>query len=397
MLNKFDYNKFLSDLNISGEFRVEEDLGNGFVRLRISEAERRQALQDIHCVEDIVVEILRNSRDADSSRVYVATKKIADKKRILYFIDDGCGIPARFHSLIFQSRVTSKLEDGSRDAYGFHGRGMALFSVKLNVEDIKITFSDINRGTCVFVEVDLEKIPEKKDQSLSPKIIKTQSGYELFGGVNNILKIIMDFAVANPKIKYYYGSLTSIVSTISNDYKYFKKNAPDNLINNDAAGKIADFRQFIEKIFKDPSVPLTGFPYYCSNYELIDEVLRSYFNMNLSARSLQRLLYGEIEPLMDIMHTEYGSIEDIGGDNASLLHTGKNGSSQLKKPDNLKLYDESGLAGRFKDEEIKYIINNIKEEVKKIGEKYLLTVEDDIEFKKANNTINFIINLKQKD
>ena len=130
MQKNFDYNKFFSDLNIAGEFRVEEDLGNGFVRLKISEAERRQALQDIHCVEDIVIELLRNSRDAGSKNVFIATKKIAEKRRIIYCIDDGSGIPGKFHNLIFQSRVTSKLEDGARDPYGFHGRGMALFSAR---------------------------------------------------------------------------------------------------------------------------------------------------------------------------------------------------------------------------------------------------------------------------
>ena len=42
--------------------RVEDDLGDGFVRLRVSEAERRQAKQDIRCVEDAVIEMLHNAR-----------------------------------------------------------------------------------------------------------------------------------------------------------------------------------------------------------------------------------------------------------------------------------------------------------------------------------------------
>ena len=42
---------------------------------------------------------------------------------------------------------------------------MALFSIKLNVEDIRIIYSDLKKGTCMLVDVDLEKIPEKKDQS----------------------------------------------------------------------------------------------------------------------------------------------------------------------------------------------------------------------------------------
>ena len=40
--------------SVSGEtfLKVEENLGDGFVRLRISEAERRQAKHDIRSVED---------------------------------------------------------------------------------------------------------------------------------------------------------------------------------------------------------------------------------------------------------------------------------------------------------------------------------------------------------
>ena len=80
MTDHLDFNKFFADLAIGKELKIEEDLGEGFVKLKISEAERRQALQDITCVEDIVVELLRNSRDAGSKNIFVATKKTGDKK-----------------------------------------------------------------------------------------------------------------------------------------------------------------------------------------------------------------------------------------------------------------------------------------------------------------------------
>ena len=111
MQKNIDYNRFFEKLDISRHIKVEEDLGNGFVKLKISEAERRQALQDINSVEDIIIEILRNSRDAASKNIYIATKKVASKRRLIYCIDDGTGIPLKFHDLIFQSRVTSKLEN----------------------------------------------------------------------------------------------------------------------------------------------------------------------------------------------------------------------------------------------------------------------------------------------
>ena len=172
MQNNLNIQKFLSELNIKNVLNIEEDLGNGYVRLKISEAERRQALQDIKCVEDIIVELLRNSRDADSSNIFIGTKKIEDKRRIVHFIDDGIGIPPKFHNVIFESRLTSKLDDGIKDSYGFHGRGMALFSIKLNINDIKITYSDSTKGTSFYLDIDLTKTEEKKDQSIMPLVVR---------------------------------------------------------------------------------------------------------------------------------------------------------------------------------------------------------------------------------
>lgn len=55
---------FIEDVTGDSHLRVEDDLGDGFVRLRVSEAERRQARHDIRSSEDIVIEMLRNARDA---------------------------------------------------------------------------------------------------------------------------------------------------------------------------------------------------------------------------------------------------------------------------------------------------------------------------------------------
>ena len=41
--------EFVSTLSGGDVLRVEESLGNGFVRLRVAEAERRQAKHDIQC------------------------------------------------------------------------------------------------------------------------------------------------------------------------------------------------------------------------------------------------------------------------------------------------------------------------------------------------------------
>ena len=124
---------FVASVNGEANLRVEESLGSGFVRLRTSEAERRQAQQDIRCVEDAVLELVRNARDAGATHVYVASSR-QGSTRTLVVLDNGCGIPRPFWTRVFEPRVTSKLESFHEDAWGVHGRGMALFSISQNAE-----------------------------------------------------------------------------------------------------------------------------------------------------------------------------------------------------------------------------------------------------------------------
>ena len=112
---------FIDDVCGESRLRVEDDLGDGFVRLRSSEAERRQAAQDIRSSEDVVIELLRNARDAGASRIFLATQKTGNE-RLLTVLDDGQGIPAAQHERIFEPRVTSKLDSAHMDKWGMHGR-----------------------------------------------------------------------------------------------------------------------------------------------------------------------------------------------------------------------------------------------------------------------------------
>ena len=108
--------------SVCGEshLRVEDDLGDGFVRLRSSEAERRQAAQDIRCTEDIVIEMLRNARDAGARNIFLAVQR-DDTARSLVIVDDGAGIPEAMHGRIFEPRVTSKLDTARMDKWGCTG------------------------------------------------------------------------------------------------------------------------------------------------------------------------------------------------------------------------------------------------------------------------------------
>ena len=132
---------FIEDVCGEGHLRVETDLGGGFVRLRSSEAERRQAAQDIRSSEDIIIEMLRNARDAHASNIFVACTREGSTRRIV-MIDDGDGVPKHLQQTVFEPRVTSKLDSMHMDKWGVHGRGMALYSIAVNAESATISASD---------------------------------------------------------------------------------------------------------------------------------------------------------------------------------------------------------------------------------------------------------------
>ena len=141
---------FVSAMGGERALRVEENLGEGYVRLRVSEAERRQAKQDVRCVEDVVTEMLRNARDAGARHVYVATGREGDL-RTTTVLDDGCGIPEDMHARVFEARVTSKLESVHMDRWGIHGRGMALFSIRENAVSAEVMSSAPGKGSSIRV------------------------------------------------------------------------------------------------------------------------------------------------------------------------------------------------------------------------------------------------------
>ena len=96
-----DLSSFIEDITGESYLRVQENLGDGFVRLRAKEAQRRQAKQDITCFEDVVLELLRNSRDAHASAIFIASWK-EQGCRYLTVLDDGSGIPEHLHATVFE-------------------------------------------------------------------------------------------------------------------------------------------------------------------------------------------------------------------------------------------------------------------------------------------------------
>ena len=185
---------FVASVNGEGHLRVEYDFGDGFVRLRTSEAERRQAAQDIRNTESIVLELLRNSRDAHASQIFVAMAREGDK-RVLTVLDNGEGIPASMHEHVFEPRVTSKLDTSHMDAWGMHGRGMALYSISVNAEKAFVADSAPALGCSIRVETNVGKLPERTDQSSFPTFELTETGSVNVRGPRNILRTTCEFAI----------------------------------------------------------------------------------------------------------------------------------------------------------------------------------------------------------
>lgn len=208
-----DLLSFVSSFEGGDGLRVEETLGGGYVRLRVSEAERRQAKHDIRCVEDAVIELLRNARDAGARHVFVATSREGNLRSV-YVIDDGSGIPPHMHKRVFDARVTSKLDSMRMDKWGVHGRGMALYSIAQNAVDARVVASDVGMGTSLVATFDVSSVVERADQSTWPTVEKTKKGYEV-RGPRNILRACTEFALeAEGVCNVYVGSASEAIAAM---------------------------------------------------------------------------------------------------------------------------------------------------------------------------------------
>ena len=205
--------RFVASMGGERQLRVEENLGEGFVRLRVSEAERRQAKHDIRCIEDVVIELLRNARDAGARNVYVATGREAGMREVTV-LDDGCGIPPDMQERVFDARVTSKLDSMHLDRWGVHGRGMALFSVRENAEYARVLASGPGLGTAIRVVCDPAKVSERADQSTWPTLSRDEDGAPVVRGPHNIVRACCEFALEERgTCNVYLGSASEIAAT----------------------------------------------------------------------------------------------------------------------------------------------------------------------------------------
>lgn len=273
---------FVESVCGEGHLRVEDDLGDGFVRLRSSEAERRQAAQDIRCTEDIVIEMLRNSRDAGARNIFLAVQR-EDTARSLVVVDDGSGIPAALHGRVFEPRVTSKLDTARMDKWGMHGRGMALYSIAVNAEEARVASSAPGLGSAIAVTTDLTRLGEKTDQSTFPVFEATDAGSQAMRGPKNILRTAAEFALEHRHdCSVYCGSFTEVAATL---YAF-------GMVTTSAAA-----RAFCEDARALPaSKRLAAAADPAALAELAADM-----GLSLSERSARRVMDGQIAPLPSLM------------------------------------------------------------------------------------------------
>lgn len=210
-----DLKTFVGDVMGVSFSQVENDYGDGFVRLRVSEAQRRQAKQDIRCVEDALIELLRNARDAHARTIFVATAR-SGALRTVTVIDDGDGIPSHMHERVFEPRVTSKLDTPVDDEWGVHGRGMALYSIAQNAYEASVVASLPGQGTAMRVVFRIGDITERKDQSTLPRLIAGENAtWTLGAGPHNMARAAAAFALSTHETcRLYWGSPAEIAQAL---------------------------------------------------------------------------------------------------------------------------------------------------------------------------------------
>ena len=274
---------FVDKITGSNTQRISEALGEGFVRLKLGEAEKRQALQDIRCAEDAVIEMLRNSRDAGANVIFVATHK-ADNFRYLTILDNGEGIPASFHKTIFEPRVTTKLDSASMDEWGIHGRGMALFSISANADLAEVSASAKGEGSAIKVLINLENLGEVKDQSTLPDFVTDEESEKILGpGPNNIYKTCGSFALSEGGDSLtFVGSDAEIVSSVRAFFSSSK-----------GKGRFPDA----------PSESRFGILTPLMDAQDGEALVKAadFLGLSISERNAQRILAGEVKPVPDIL------------------------------------------------------------------------------------------------
>jgi Histidine kinase-, DNA gyrase B-, and HSP90-like ATPase len=355
---------FVKKFADSGTMSIEEELGHGYVRLRVTEAERRQALQDIRCVEDVVKELVRNARDAEANIIYITFQKEKGRWRNISALDNGNGIPSTLHRKIFEARVTSKVKDMVEDKFGVHGRGMALYSIKQVADDIRLVNSIEDKGTIIHVRIDTEKIPEKKDQSSFPNLEQDENGDMItMGGPHNVPRVLTEIALSSEKTKLYFGSNAEILATI---YAHS-----------------VELRKFWASGKNDIRKPLWFELGRVKEGRMLHQFALNKLGLAVSERNAFRILEYEIQPLISVNELLKEMRMSLPARRADLHRQPKAGWSDH-------------LARRISQEDMTSISGKVAEAFDDIGKKYYIEV-DTPSIKRRKNRLIISLGLHEKE
>lgn len=358
-----EFNEFVSSVTSDTLLRVEEKLGYGFVRLKVAEAERRQAYHDIRSVEDITRELVRNSRDADAKNIFVGFQKEKSRFRRITVLDDGSGIPSEMHSLIFEPRVTSRCEGFREDIYGVHGRGMALFSIRSRADEITLVSSEQGMGTSIAVMVDTNKLTERYDQATVPSLSVTPEGYEIGTGPHNVPRLLLELSLDSPETDLYIGSFAEVVSTLY----HLNGSKPEEGGNNICSG-------------------LAGI----MDAKRLSSYAEEKLGMPVSERNSYRILNKEIPPLETIIRrsktveTDYVEKRDI----KTVIEIDKDEIDSNFEKSRLKI---------LKKRELEAIGEGVKTVMSQVLEQYYLRVNGSPKVKRGRGKITISINISDHD
>jgi hypothetical protein len=184
---------------LEGPYR---DLGSGFARLTGVEGLRRGP-SHIDFVEDALLELLRNARDAGAENIYVASSLRARRYRSLTVLDDGHGIPEPYKALVFEPGVTNRHLSPTTTIGITNGGGLSLYHIKNAAISAEVLSTD--SPTSIRTTFDTRSLPERA----------LQSGVR--ASRSNLLGIIQEFLSNNlPTINLtiYYDSPSAILATL---------------------------------------------------------------------------------------------------------------------------------------------------------------------------------------
>jgi hypothetical protein len=237
------------------------DLGAGFARLTGLEGARRGPSRITH-VEDALLELLRNARDAGATSVYVASSLRDRRYRTLTVIDDGQGLPETHKDLIFEAGVTTRhlnpISEPANQAATPHGAGLSLYHIK-NVAILAEALST-SSPTSISITFDTRTLPERNLQSATrPSVSNLRATVQTFTQQTFTRQ-------TNPtRLRAYYGPPARILATLL-DNRIIQRN--------EGAGRL-------RKKAAD-------------------------LGLGLSLRTVQRILRGEVRPLESVGIGEVG-------------------------------------------------------------------------------------------